>query len=71
MQLIVFGAYIIFLIIYISTILAIVWQVKKYLLPNDASRWVLRTFIIGSIILIIVSLILFFLIPWEEMSFGI
>lgn len=68
MALAAFSVYLIFLIIYSFLGWAVIWQVKKYLLPNDASRWVLRTFVIGSVVFLAVSLIFFFMIPWNEIK---
>ena len=68
LQLVAFVPYILFLLVYVFIAWAIVWQVNRYLLPNDASRWVLWIFIAGSVVLIAISLVLFFLIPWEEIN---
>jgi len=59
MRPIAFIFYFLYLIIYGSLVWAVIWQIKRYLLPNDGSKWVLRIFVIGSIAIAIVSLILF------------
>jgi hypothetical protein len=59
--------YIIFLICYLFFIWTILWHSKKYIPPNDASMWVIKMFIIGSALLIIISLILFFMVPWDNL----
>lgn len=60
--------YLFFLAVYVFLIASIVWQIRMYLLPHDKARIVLDVFIIGAAMLIIVSLISFFIIPWKDLE---
>lgn len=66
-MLIVFLVYLIFLLIYSSFVTMALWHIKKYALPDDASRWVIRIFVVGAASMVVVSMILFFLIPWNNL----
>lgn len=72
MQLIALIIYIIFLAVYVFLIFSINSQVKKYLLPNDfKNKKILSLFLIGSFILILISIIMFFLVGWNNFSFDL
>lgn len=58
--------YILFLIFYILFIAAIFWQAEKYVLPQDKYRWVTNIFLGTIAAFIIISALLFFLTPWNE-----
>ncbi len=60
--------YLTFLAIYVFLIASIVWQIRMYLLPHDKARIILDIFIIGAVVLIIASLISFFIIPWQDIE---
>ena len=58
--------YILFLLGYLFFSWAILWHMKKHLPIDKTSKFAIRLFIIGSIVLISLSLFLFFMVPWEE-----
>lgn len=66
MQIIASITYLIFIAVYIFLIVSIASQVKKYLLPNDSARLILKLFITGSAAIITISFILFLLTPWNN-----
>lgn len=57
--------YVLFLAVYASLAGMALWHVKKYELPDDSSKWVGTIFVMGSIVMTIVSFVLLFLIPWS------
>lgn len=58
--------YVLFLIFYTLFIAAIFWQIKKYVPPQDKYRWVTNIFLGAIAAFIIISALLFFLTPWDE-----
>lgn len=59
-------AHVIFLLAWAGIATAVAWQVNRYLPAGDKSVWVLRFFYVGGAVLIVVSFILFFLVPWNS-----
>ena len=58
--------YILFLIFYILFIAAIFWHIKEYILAQDKYRWITDIFLGVIAIFVIISALLFFLTPWNE-----
>lgn len=58
--------YILFLISYILFIAAIFWHIEKYIPPQDKYRWITNIFLGAVAAFLIISALLFFLTPWNE-----
>lgn len=64
--------YFLFLSIYIFLLYSIHSQVNKYLLPRDKqSKNILTLLMLGAVVLILISIFLFFLIPWKSYVFNL
>lgn len=57
------GAYALFLVIYWLFVAVIVWHAKQYTTKKDYSATVVKAFFIISILLTMISLVLFFKLP--------
>lgn len=67
MQTIVSFLYLFFLAVYIFLIFSIRSQINKYLLPNDnQSKNILQLLTLGAAVLILISVFLFFMVPWKD-----
>jgi len=71
MRLFAFTIYFIFSGIYVFLIFSINSQVKKYILPHDSAVRILNVFIFGAVVLLIISAVLLFLVPWNNLNFNI
>ncbi|MEK7122095.1 MAG: hypothetical protein AAB807_00810 [Patescibacteria group bacterium] len=61
--------YILFLISYILFIAAIFWHFKEYIPPQDKYRWITNIFLGAIAAFLIISALLFFLTPWDEIIY--
>ncbi|OGF58443.1 hypothetical protein A3B05_02505 [Candidatus Giovannonibacteria bacterium RIFCSPLOWO2_01_FULL_43_160] len=52
--------YTLFLAVYWSVVLSILWHVKQYSMPQDSYKWILWIFLATIAVLNIISLSLFF-----------
>lgn len=57
--------YALFLCIYGFFIFAVLWHVREYTMSQDLSKWIIRMFLTIMLLLGILSLILFFNIPFS------
>lgn len=57
--------FIAFLVGWAGIAVAIAWQVNRYLPALDSAVWILRFFYVGGGILIVISFVLFFFVPWN------
>lgn len=66
MTLLIFTIHLAFILIYAGLVAALLWHYGKYKLPNEKARWIIWTFIVLSALFAVVSTIILFMIPWEE-----
>lgn len=59
--------FIIFLIAYGAVVVMLWWHLKEYLISHDPYSWVNKLFFIVIAIFMIISMFLFFIVPWGEL----
>jgi len=45
---------------------ALLWHYRQYSLPKDKARWVVGIFLFFAIVLTLLSIMILFLIDWQE-----
>ncbi|MBI1957017.1 MAG: hypothetical protein HYS44_00970 [Candidatus Niyogibacteria bacterium] len=60
-----------FLAVYTALVAMLLWHYHKYSLPHDPARWVIRPFVVFSVIFAVLATILFFYVPWEDLARGL
>ena len=55
-----------FLVGYWVLVSALLWHYRQYSLPKDKARWVIGTFLFFAIVLTLLSIMILFLIDWQE-----
>jgi len=68
---IILAVYIIFLLIYIASAGAVLWQIHQYAPLKQKSSKIIKIFLMIVVVLIIISLVLFFTVPWNEIQISI
>lgn len=58
--------FILFLSAYILFVVAVLWHLREYILRDDKYRWVTNAFLAIIVIFIIISIVMFFVVPWSE-----
>lgn len=66
MRLFAFAILLIVLLIFAAAIATVVYHLKKYSVPGDKTREVLQIFIAGTVIFVLVTLLLFLSVPWDQ-----
>jgi len=59
--------FLLFLIAYVLFVVAILWHLSEYVMPGDKYRWMTNIFLASIIIFIVISIVLFFTIPWSDL----
>ena len=59
-----------FLAVYAVLVAALLWHHRKYSLPRDPARWVIRPFLAFSVIFAVIATILLFTVPWDIIVSG-
>ena len=58
--------FVIFIIIYVALLLVISWHIKKYAASEDKYSWVNKAFFICIILFLLITIVIFFMVPWED-----
>lgn len=58
--------YSLFILAYVAFIAVIIWHLKEYMLPGDSRNWITNIFLVIIAIFIIMSTVLFFMVPWDQ-----
>jgi len=68
MRLFAFAILLIILFAFAAAIATVVYHLKKYSVPGDKTRGLLQIFIVGTVIFVLATLLLFLSIPWDQFS---
>jgi len=49
----------------------VIYHFRRYSVPSDKTREILRFFIAGSVVFLIATLFVFLFVPWDELSLSL